>query len=88
MRAIAGGLVAGMAGGAAEMATMGERYGALVDRVAFAHSARMLLVVTLVPVGITLAGFSATEDYRPLTMPFEPLGFATLAGLRSSLRSR
>jgi membrane AbrB-like protein len=38
-----------MPGGAAEMAMMGERHGALTDRVAFAHSMRMLLVVTLVP---------------------------------------
>jgi uncharacterized protein len=70
-----------MPGGAAEMAMMGERYGALADRVAFAHSTRMLLVVTLVPTGITLAGFSATEDYRALTMPFDAAGFAALAAL-------
>jgi membrane AbrB-like protein len=70
-----------MPGGAAEMAMLGERYGAQVDRVAFAHSTRMLLVVTLVPTAITLAGFSATEDYRPLTMPFEATGFLLLVGL-------
>src|SRR4029079_4702022 len=50
-----------MPGGAAEMAMMGERYGALTDRVAFSHSTRMLLVVTLFPTAITYAGFSATE---------------------------
>jgi hypothetical protein len=73
-----------MPGGAAEMATMGERYGALPDRVAFAHSTRMLLVVTLVPTGITLAGFSATEDYRPLTVPFDTVGFLTLTALATA----
>ena len=67
-----------MPGGAAEMAMMGERYGAQVDRVAFAHSARMLLVVTLVPSAITLAGFSATEDYRPVVVAFVPAGLAAL----------
>jgi len=70
-----------MPGGAAEMAMMGERYGALTDRVAFAHSMRMLLVVTLVPSAITYAGFSATEDYRPVVVPFDALGLAALFAL-------
>jgi len=70
-----------MPGGAAEMAMMGERYGALTDRVAFAHSARMLLVVTVVPSAITFAGFSATEDYRPVVVPFDAIGLAALFGL-------
>jgi hypothetical protein len=73
-----------MPGGAAEMATMGEKYGALTDRVAFAHSMRMLLVVTLFPVAITYAGFSATEDYRPVAVPFDIPGFAILAGLAAA----
>lgn len=67
-----------MPGGAAEMATMGEKYGAAPDRVALAHSMRMLLVVTLFPIGITLAGFSATEEYRPVAVPFDPQGLAIL----------
>jgi membrane AbrB-like protein len=70
-----------MPGGAAEMAMMGERYGALIDRVAFAHSARMLLVVTLFPTAITFAGFSATEDYKPIGVPFDAFGFIVLMGL-------
>ena len=70
-----------MPGGAAEMTMMGERYGALTDRVAFAHSARMLLVVTLVPGAITLAGFSATEDYRPIVVPFDAVGLVILFGV-------
>jgi membrane AbrB-like protein len=73
-----------MPGGAAEMAMMGERYGALADRVAFSHSLRMLLVVTLFPTAITLAGFSATEDYRPVAVPFDPAGLAILAGLAAA----
>jgi len=44
-----------MPGGAAEMATLGEKYGAASDRVARAHSLRMLMVVTIFPVAITLA---------------------------------
>jgi membrane AbrB-like protein len=67
-----------MPGGAAEMAIMGEKYGASPEHVALAHSLRMLLVVTLFPIGITLAGFSATEEYRPVMVPFDPQGLAIL----------
>jgi membrane AbrB-like protein len=67
-----------MPGGAAEMAMMGEKYGAAPDRVALAHSMRMLLVVTLFPIAITLAGFAATEEYRPVVVPFDPPGLAIL----------
>jgi membrane AbrB-like protein len=38
----------------------------------------MLLVVSVIPAAITLAGFSATEDYRPVTTPFDPGGLAIL----------
>ena len=67
-----------MPGGAADMATVGERHGAAMDLVAFAHSMRMLVVVTLIPVSITLAGFSATDEYRAVTVGFD---FARLAAL-------
>src|SRR5438128_1837904 len=67
-----------MPGGASEMAIMGEDYGAAPDRVALAHSMRMLLVVTVFPIGITLAGFSATEEYRPVLVPFDATGLAIL----------
>jgi membrane AbrB-like protein len=70
-----------MPGGAADMALMGERHGAAPDRVAIAHSIRMLFVVTLFPVGITLAGFSATDEYRPVLVPFDSAGLAALLGL-------
>ncbi len=67
-----------MPGGASEMAQLGERFGAAPERVALAHSLRMLLVVTVFPVGITLAGFAATEEYRPVVVPFEAGGLALL----------
>jgi membrane AbrB-like protein len=67
-----------MPGGAAEMAHLGEPHGAAPDRVALAHSVRMLLVVTVFPVGITLAGFSANEEYRPVLVPFDAAGLAGL----------
>ncbi len=71
-------------GGAAEMALMGERYGASVHRVALAHSMRMIAVVTLFPVAITLAGFHATDDYRPITVGYQPLGLVLLLALTAS----
>lgn len=70
-----------MPGGASEMAVMGEQFGAVPSKVAFAHSVRMLLVVTLFPIGITLAGFSATEEYRPVTVPFDAGRLAILLAL-------
>jgi membrane AbrB-like protein len=73
-----------MPGGAADMATMGERHGASMDLVAFAHSVRMLLVVTVIPVSITLAGFSATDEYRPVTIPFDASGLAALFALAAA----
>lgn len=68
-------------GGAAEMANLAERNGGLVDRVALAHSLRLLVVVTAVPVAITLVGQTGTEDYRPVAVPYEPARLALLAGL-------
>ena len=70
-----------MPGGAADMATMAERHGAQPHLVAFAHSVRMLLVVSLIPSAITLAGFSATEDYRPVLVPLQWGGLAILIAL-------
>lgn len=67
-----------MPGGASEMAMMGERHGALADRVAFAHSMRIMLTVTVFPIAITFAGFSSTDEYHPMIVPFDA---ARLAGL-------
>jgi membrane AbrB-like protein len=39
-------------GGASEMATQGERHGAAVDRVAAAHSLRIMMVVGIIPYAI------------------------------------
>jgi membrane AbrB-like protein len=70
-----------MPGGASEMTIMGEPYGASVHSVAFAHSVRVLLVVTLFPIAITWGGFHASDDYRPIVTPFEPMGLALLLAL-------
>jgi len=69
-----------MPGGAADMAVVGMRHGARADQVALAHSLRLLVLVSAVPVAITFAGFSATEDYTPVTVPFDIPGLAILFG--------
>jgi membrane AbrB-like protein len=65
-------------GGAQEMVNLAERHGALVDRVAIAHSLRLLVVVTGVPIAITLLGQAGTDDYRPVTVAFDGAGLALL----------
>jgi membrane AbrB-like protein len=70
-----------MPGGASEMAMTGERHGAKSDLVAFAHSLRMLLTVTLFPVAITIAGFSSTDDYVPVAIPFDAPKLALLLAI-------
>ena len=67
-----------MPGGASEMSQMAEIHGAQPDKVALAHSFRMLLVVTLFPAGITLAGFHASEAYQAVRIPFDGIGLAML----------
>lgn len=52
---------AGAIGSASEMAVLAERHGGQVDRVAAAHSLRVLLVVLTVPWGLQLAGFHPLE---------------------------
>ncbi|HJV51558.1 MAG TPA: AbrB family transcriptional regulator [Noviherbaspirillum sp.] len=52
-------------GGASEMATQGERHGALVDRVAAAHSLRIMLVVVIIPFGFRFAGVHGADPYVP-----------------------
>jgi membrane AbrB-like protein len=74
-----------MPGGAAEMANLGEKYGAAPERVALAHSLRMLMVVTVFPVAITLAGFHATEDYRPVLVAFDARGLAILLAIAAAV---
>lgn len=72
------GIFASVPGGAAEMATLGERFGARVDRVAAAQSLRILIVVAIVPGAITALGIHGADPYVPGTTVFSPEGFAVL----------
>jgi uncharacterized protein len=72
------GIFASVPGGAAEMATLGERHGARTDRVAAAHSLRILLVVAVVPFAFQALGVHGTDVYTPATGTYDARGFALL----------
>lgn len=56
---------ASLPGGASEMANLAERWGGAVDRIAAAHALRIMMVVSLVPFALTLAGAHGTDLYIP-----------------------
>ncbi len=62
---------ASVPGGAAEMAILGERYGARVDRIALAQSLRILAVVLMVPFGLTYSGVHGTDAYSLVPVPLD-----------------
>jgi len=67
---------ASVPGGAAEMAILGERFHARVDRIALAQSLRVLVVVIVVPFALTYSGAHGDQSYTPITVPLRwgPLG--------------
>ena len=69
---------ASVPGGASEMAVLGERFGARVDRVAAAHSLRILVVVIVVPFAYTFLGAQGGDRYVPGMAAFDGAGFALL----------
>jgi membrane AbrB-like protein len=71
-------LFASVPGGAAEMAVLGERFGARVDRVAAAQSLRILIVVAIIPAAYALLGLHGADPYVPGATSFDPLGFLGL----------
>lgn len=60
---------ASVPGGAAEMAILGERFHARVDRIALAQSLRILVVVIVVPFGLTYSGVHGSDSYVPVAVP-------------------
>jgi membrane AbrB-like protein len=82
---------ASVAGGAAEMTILGERYGARPDRVALAQSVRILAVVVVVPFALTYSGVHGSDFYQPAALPFDwtklgvLLAIAALAGFALNL---
>jgi membrane AbrB-like protein len=49
-------------GGASEMAVLAERFGGAVDRIAAAHALRVMLVVAVIPFGLTWLGAHGQAD--------------------------
>ncbi len=65
---------ASVIGGASEMATFAEQHGARIDRVASAHSLRVMLVVLVLPFGYQWTGLHGVDPWSgagrgPLTLP-------------------
>ncbi|MEI2416542.1 AbrB family transcriptional regulator [Orrella sp. JC864] len=52
-------------GGASEMASLAERYGARIERVATAHSLRVLMVVLIVPFAFQWSGIAGLDPTVP-----------------------
>lgn len=68
-------------GGASEMVMLADRYHGQVDRVAAAHSLRVVLVVVLIPVAFQTAGIHGTDFSLPLVQAVDPQGLVLLLAL-------
>ncbi len=74
-------LFASMPGGATEMAVLGEHHGARIDKVAFAQSLRILLVVVIVPSVLTLSGAHGADQFQAAPGSVSYSGLALLLSL-------
>jgi membrane AbrB-like protein len=72
---------ASVPGGAAEMAILGERFHARVDRIALAQSLRVLIVVIAVPFALTYSGAHGTQPDAAVAAPVRFEGMALLLAL-------
>ncbi len=68
-------------GGASEMASLAERHGARIDRVATAHSVRVLLVVVTVPFIFQWWGVAGLDPTVPGPRTVDSAGLAALVAL-------
>jgi uncharacterized protein len=69
---------ASVPGGAAEMAILGERFHARVDRIALAQSLRVLIVVIAIPFALTYSGAHGEDAYVPVAVPLRWVGLGAL----------
>lgn len=67
--------------GAAEMAVLGERYGARVDEVAAGHSLRLMLVVVVIPWVFAALGLHGADAFQPGIAEVRTSGLAALLAL-------
>jgi uncharacterized protein len=70
-------------GGASEMATQAERHGAQIDRVAAAHSMRIMLVVLVIPFSFKFLGLHGLDPYLPGARTVNTGGLLALVALTS-----
>ena len=75
---------ASVPGGAMEMANLAERFDAAVDKVAVAHSLRILLVVCTIPIMLAMAGAHGGDVYRPVVIAFSWSGMLALFGIAAT----
>ncbi len=71
-------IFASVPGGASEMAVLGERFGARVDRVAAAQSLRILIVVIVIPFTYAWLGVHGTDGYAAGAREVDFRGLAIL----------
>jgi membrane AbrB-like protein len=71
-------------GGASEMATQAERNGGRVDRVAAAHSLRIMMVALIVPFALQWVGVHGVDPYTPVAAGFDLVGLALLGALAAA----
>lgn len=70
-------------GGASEMATQGERHGGAVDRIAAAHSVRIMMVVVIIPFAFRFIGAHGLDPFVPGAKTVNAAGLALLVVLTS-----
>jgi uncharacterized protein len=68
-------------GGASEMAVLADRAGARVDRVAAAHSLRVLIVVITIPFAMLWSGAHGADAVPPALHAVRPAGLGVLVAL-------
>lgn len=68
-------------GGASEMVVLGERHGGQIDRIAAAHSLRVLIVVVTIPLGFQWAGMRGIDLTPPGPEHFHLGGLLLLGAL-------
>ncbi len=71
-------------GGASEMATQAERYGGRVDRVAAAHSLRIMMVALIVPFSLQWLGVRGVDPYAPAAAAFNLGGLLVLGAVAAA----
>jgi membrane AbrB-like protein len=65
-------------GGASEMALLAERHGGQVDRVAASHTLRLMLVVSIIPLGYQALGVHGADPSALAVHAVRPAGLAVL----------